>query len=133
MWDFWKQESIRWFKERALMDMLLVGDDKVVMTEAVFNSISEYSATLPTGTPYGKIWKCHMRDGSWFMGEYYDMGSTKDVGIRWRAITVEPFQIEVDVPVDKQWSDKTPFTAGEGEGPVTTPSFVAGDDEPGTT
>lgn len=59
------------------------------LTESEFAALPEYSCSLPTGTTYGKRWKCHTAAGrasTWFMGEYYDCGSRTEVGIRWFLI-----------------------------------------------
>lgn len=60
------------------------------LTRAEFDALDEYSATLPTGARIGKRWKRH--DGAfdpacknpfWLIGEYVDIGSKEEVGIKW--------------------------------------------------
>jgi hypothetical protein len=59
-----------------------------------FLRLGDYSATFPTGTTIGKRWR--RLDGSfdqefikaggqprWLIGEYYDIGNSEKVGIRW--------------------------------------------------
>ena len=54
----------------------------------------EYSCSLPTGTTVGKRWRRDVnfnrphngltwREPEWIIGEYYDIGSEKTIGIRW--------------------------------------------------
>lgn len=63
------------------------------ITQYEFNELSEYSASMPTGTTYGKRWKRNIYwrsecEPEWWMGEYYDMGSETDTGINWYRIMI---------------------------------------------
>lgn len=79
--------------------------DTVIMDQAYFNALLNYSASLPTGTYIGKRWKrnadSYERSATWFMGEYYAIPefyittkqvcgprSKQTVGIWWRKIVV---------------------------------------------
>lgn len=92
---FWLEESKKWRAKRATMTMLL-DDTDAVMTRAEFESLHEYSSSIPGGTSIGKIWRRHNQpryggDDSWWLGEYCDLGLIDQVGIRWRRIhIVEP-------------------------------------------
>lgn len=53
-----------------------------------FNRLPEYSMSLPTGTRIGKRWKRELRrnsawSGDYVIGEYHDIGSDTEIGIRW--------------------------------------------------
>lgn len=74
-------------------------EEVVVLTEAQFKELPDYSMSLPTGTRIGKRWRSdlnaalryHARESvpeHWRMGEYFDMGSKTNVGIRWTKIAV---------------------------------------------
>lgn len=72
---------------------MLLDDKDAVMTRAEFESLDEYSASIPTGTPFGKIWRRHNEvryggDGSWQLGEYAPHANPKLVRIIWRLIHV---------------------------------------------
>lgn len=91
---FWNAESAKWAYKRAAMTMLLDAED-AVMTKADFEKLNEYSCSVPSGAPVGKIWKCRRPfrskpgDASWWLGEYWDDGqieATGSVPIRWRRI-----------------------------------------------
>lgn len=64
------------------------------LTESEFRALLDYSGSLPTGTTIGKRWKRldgvydreWVRRGgkpAWMVGEYYDIGSETQIGIRW--------------------------------------------------
>jgi len=73
------------------------------MSMAEFNSLPEYSRSLPTGTTQGKVWKRHVNwnkpeeSKEWWLGEYgehtpiADRDGEASVAIHWYyiAITVE--------------------------------------------
>lgn len=72
--------------------------EPVYLSDLEFHRLLEYSTSIPTGTTIGKRWKS--KDpvagdwiagkyyGNWSMGEYYDIGSETQVGIRWTPIIV---------------------------------------------
>ena len=89
---FWERESLEWYAKRAKLTMLL-DDTDAVMPQTEFDELSNYSTSLPTGTPFGKIWRRQKHDNGcwvneWMMGEYYDVKSKTQVGIRWRTIHI---------------------------------------------
>ena len=59
------------------------------MTLSAFESLHEYSLTLPTGTYLGKVWKRKKNTGKWVLGEYVVDPDPKMVGIVWREIVLE--------------------------------------------
>jgi hypothetical protein len=59
-----------------------------VMTRHAFNSLLEYSRSLPTGTTIGKRWRRNCGPHGWFMGEYVDDPYPSQVGIAWRQILI---------------------------------------------
>jgi hypothetical protein len=66
--------------------------ETIKMSNAEFESLLEYSTTLPTGTTLGKKWRRHIlagpAQGEWWMGEYVPdpNGDPSMVGIKWRKI-----------------------------------------------
>ncbi len=68
--------------------------EQVTITQKEFDSLPEYSCSIPTGTTIGKRWKRH--DGIfdptykgpyyWYIGEYIDIGDPDKVGIRYKKI-----------------------------------------------
>jgi hypothetical protein len=62
-----------------------------VLTLAEWHELGEYSCSLPSGTIVGKRWKRNLDayaskvtpPRGWLVGEYYDVGSTTEIGIRW--------------------------------------------------
>lgn len=53
-----------------------------------FNSISEYSWTLPTATTIGKFWRTETKDGTWFVGCYAEDGDPTKVRILWHEVVL---------------------------------------------
>lgn len=45
---------------------ILIDDKTAVMTRADFNTLAEYSTSVPTGVYEGKMWKRHTPDG-WYL------------------------------------------------------------------
>lgn len=86
---FWARESAEWLAKRATMEMLLDETD-AVMTMDTFRDLAEYSTSLPTGTPFCKVWKRRQpwkgEPATWWLGEFCDVGSETEVGIHWRRI-----------------------------------------------
>ena len=85
--NFWHRESQEWFAKRAKLTMLLDATD-AVMTRREFDELMEYSTSLPSGTTIGKIWKCHARNDTWWLGEYCETTLVGMVDIKWRRIHV---------------------------------------------
>ncbi len=67
------------------------------MTKQEFDSLQEYSTTLPTSPSPGRRWKCGRpwnKPVNWFLGETYalpesDPEHKTQVGIRWSRIEIE--------------------------------------------
>ncbi len=62
-----------------------------------FESLGEYSTSIPTGTRVGKKWRrdqqqtCRERipeDRRWFLGEYVPYPIDGEIGIRWQRIVL---------------------------------------------
>lgn len=68
--------------------------DVVRLTQAEFNALLDYSASLPTGTTIGKQWKrrndYYDESKGWRLGEYVEHPNPDLVGIRWRDIEIVP-------------------------------------------
>ena len=61
------------------------------ISQATFNSLLEYSCSLPTGTTVGKVWKRNLhaytrprRDPLWVICEYVEHEDPKRIGIEYR-------------------------------------------------
>lgn len=58
-----------------------------VLTRREFEELPEYSTSIPTGKKPGKRWKRDLNTlppaRKWMIGEYVDVGSTTEIGIRW--------------------------------------------------
>jgi hypothetical protein len=71
-----------------------VGEETAIMDTEYFRQLAEYDCSLPTGTFIGKRWKrtvCRTNrvdQSYWVMGEFVYIGSTSEVGIKWRRIEV---------------------------------------------
>lgn len=64
------------------------GKKTVVLTKAEFDTLLEYSLSLPTGTIPGKRWKCRAKGpDNWFLGEYGDFIGG-DIQIKWSKIVI---------------------------------------------
>lgn len=61
--------------------------ETIKMSNTEFQSLLEYSTTIPTGTTIGKRWRRNTGEG-WLMGEYIPdpQGDPGMVGIKWRKI-----------------------------------------------
>lgn len=87
--DVRTREEAGWVSKRAAMSMLL-DDTHAVVTRSELDSLMEYSRSIPSGTYVGKVWKRRQwldRD-AWILGEYVDVGSNAEIGIKWRSILV---------------------------------------------
>lgn len=58
-------EEGRTWKAPSPADILLT-DTHACMPESAFESLLEYSSSIPTGVYPGKMWKAHM-DGKWYL------------------------------------------------------------------
>ena len=64
-------------------------DGVIICTQGYFDSLGEYSCSLPTGTTVGKHWKrnngAYIKDApdDWVICEYVDHPDPKKVGIRY--------------------------------------------------
>lgn len=88
--------------------------ETVVLTKEEFDSMLEYSSTLPSGTTLGKVWRsdflayappaerrrltlAHKSQHDWYMGEYVPdpkakldrNGQPETIRIVWRKIEIE--------------------------------------------
>lgn len=66
-----------WFSEALAVVIRFAQLPEVTLSRKDFNSMSEYSCTVPTGVTFGKRWKCnvHARQPyniapAWLLGEY---------------------------------------------------------------
>lgn len=57
MGKYWKQPDVTKF---------VIDANEVLMTQADFNALAEYSCSMPTGVYVGKSWKCERKDG-WYL------------------------------------------------------------------
>lgn len=72
---------------------------ETVVTRDELRALPEYSCSLPTGTTVGKRWRRDVTFGrpnrrkgeaEWLVGEYYDVGSKEEVGIKWTWAVSSP-------------------------------------------
>ena len=65
----------------------------VVLTQAEFDALPDYSCSIPSGTTIGKQWKrrrnYHDESSGWLRGEYAESTRPGRVLINWRNIVVE--------------------------------------------
>lgn len=66
---------------------ILMDDTTALATQEQFDALSEYSASFPSGTYVGKVWKRRHGDG-WLLGEYVDTPDPNRVGVKWRELMV---------------------------------------------
>jgi hypothetical protein len=66
---------------------ILMDDATALATQAQFDALSEYSASFPSDTYVGKVWKRRHGDG-WLLGEYVDTPDPNLVGVKWRELLV---------------------------------------------
>lgn len=57
------------------------------MSMAEFEGLLEYSSSIPTGQTKGKVWKRHMANGDWWLGEYGETEGT-NILIHWYHIGI---------------------------------------------
>lgn len=85
----------QYWKQPALSDITLY-KEKAIMTQRVFDKLKEYSASYPSGTYEGKMWKCQtcvkvdnvmQLSGKWFLCWYEK--STKPGKIDIRSVSIE--------------------------------------------
>lgn len=72
---------------------------ETVISRAALFALPEYSCTIPTGTTVGKRWRINNNayradrvgvPAEWMLGEYYDLGDPKAVGVRFSWAVSEP-------------------------------------------
>lgn len=56
------------------------------VSKKAFDSLPEYSCSIPTGKTIGKVWKRKCEDG-WVIGEY-TQADEKNVYIQWRKLEI---------------------------------------------
>lgn len=57
--------------EQPATSKILITDVRAVMSKAVFDKISDYSGSIPTGVYAGKMWKSFF-DGLWHLRWFED-------------------------------------------------------------
>jgi hypothetical protein len=60
------------------VDDILVSDTDAVMSQVAFDTLREYSSTLPTGVYPGKMWKAELEEG-WYLRWYGEVPGRVDV------------------------------------------------------
>jgi len=77
-------EIIKWFpfKKKYIL--------KAVMNQVAFNKLKTYSWTQPTGCYIGKMWKCRMANGEFFLC-WFDFSSK---GPAWCSTKSKPILID---------------------------------------
>lgn len=81
-------------------------EETVLLSEADFKDLREYSCSLPTGTTVGKRWKRNENaygptrgpEPDWWLGEYTEHPDPERVGIRWRKIAHKCRRDDCDLP-----------------------------------
>lgn len=65
-------------------------DTHVLLTQAQFDGLHDYSASLPTGTYDGKCWRAFggRKDPNWHLGWFHPCDIVGQIGIGWRRIPV---------------------------------------------
>lgn len=75
---------------------------ETIISREDLNALPEYSCSIPTGTVIGKRWRRNVnayrkdRVGlppEWMLGEYVDIGSETDIGIRWTWACSAPGEV----------------------------------------
>lgn len=67
----------------------VVDEKTALMDEVYFKELSDYSASIPTGTFIGKRWKRNTNAYRlWIMGEYTKSNKPGQVFILWREIII---------------------------------------------
>lgn len=81
------------WKQSPAWTSITIVDGTAVMSFKTFESLSDYSCTIPSGTIIGKRWRRrepYGGPGEWWMGEYAETNppDPNRVNIIWRAIHV---------------------------------------------
>lgn len=70
---------------------------ETVISRSELAALPEYSCSIPTGTTIGKRWRRNVQayrprvaEPEWMLGEFVDIGSEEEVGIRWTWAVSEP-------------------------------------------
>jgi len=67
---------------------ILVDSTHAVMSQRAFDELCEYSASIPSGTYEGKMWKRQCADGSWWLSWFCSDPNPKMIGMQHRRILV---------------------------------------------
>ena len=84
-----------------------------IITQAEFDSLPEYSVTVPTGQVVGKRWKSYSRIGQWCVREYIRQDEEGYFYILTKMIRIKPPNPDImwpDLPWEKdssalKWAD----------------------------
>lgn len=63
-------------------------DETVLLTLWQFESLEEYSNSIPSGVYFGKCWKGQYGDGGWYLRWYGPCDNPKEAAINIRNIEV---------------------------------------------
>lgn len=63
----------------------LIDDKHVIMTKADFESLADYSASIPTGACEGKCWR-RQEPGRWYLGWFGFSDDPGKVSVNFREI-----------------------------------------------
>lgn len=70
------------------VSVFLIDDTHAVMTQRDFDSLHNYSHTLPTGCYPGKAWRCLCEDGWWLVWYDYSEKGPGWCSNQWRKIII---------------------------------------------
>lgn len=74
-----------------------------VMSQKAFDSLDEYSCSVPTGQRIGKVWKCKVdyydESQGWLIREYVSHPDPRKVGISTRRIQIDSSSLQEKGPV----------------------------------
>lgn len=69
-------------------DSILIDDFHAVMDQRSFDTLSNYSSTIPSGVYDGKMWKCLSAKDGWLLGWYGPGKKENTCSINYRMILV---------------------------------------------
>lgn len=91
--------------------MSMLGGPVIALTQAAFDKLPEYSATVPTGGTPGKQWKsnngwCHTDKDDWYLEEYYEKpGDTEYVYVKRARIVIREVGLKAsEVVGSDEWA-----------------------------